>query len=456
MTEISVESLKQQILQISNPLNIITLRQESPSLYQKLKSLVCEGENVRLIISLILEDVYPNRYRKCPICGSEYKCTLAGNYPKSPRRLKRTCSSTCELTLRHKDESYSKNIGKKSVDTKNNIIIDGETMHTISARKAAETIKKRYSQEERSLQIKEGHHKTRMLKQAELKSRFNKVVFRYGLFRTLCRMYLLTYSARDLKTFYYFCKKKEEFIEQELADNDIHNMYLQYIVKDNIYYCDYCKKPFNRIIDITESKVVRTRSTYCSIDCRVAKCFPEDVRMRKSEFQKMKMAEESRRALHSAAGKLYWTINDAAAFWKNVREKMGPEGIAARTKKAIETKLQRGVISSFRKDLPEERELYRLYRNEVERLTKINRLLIEDYHIYSFGKNEYHVDHIYPISKGYLYGIPPDLISDVQNLQILWCSDNRSKSNQIIEVPTHIIDWIKCNKPELLEEMFSL
>ena len=34
MTEISVESLKQQILQISNPLNIITLRQESPSLYK--------------------------------------------------------------------------------------------------------------------------------------------------------------------------------------------------------------------------------------------------------------------------------------------------------------------------------------------------------------------------------------------------------------------------------------
>ncbi len=76
---------------------------------------------------------------------------------------------------------------------------------------------------------------------------------------------------------------------------------------------------------------------------------------------------------------------------------------------------------------------YELYRLEVERITKLADITtIENYSL----KNKYHkyeLDHIFPIRKGFTYGIPAELIGHIDNLRIIPMSENRSKSDKIID-----------------------
>ena len=47
------------------------------------------------------------------------------------------------------------------------------------------------------------------------------------------------------------------------------------------------------------------------------------------------------------------------------------------------------------------------------------------------GYNFYHLDHIYPVIEGFNNGIPPEVLANPNNLQMLWCSDNSEKSDKL-------------------------
>lgn len=57
----------------------------------------------------------------------------------------------------------------------------------------------------------------------------------------------------------------------------------------------------------------------------------------------------------------------------------------------------------------------------------------------------YHLDHIYPISKGFKNNIPPELIASIDNLRLIEWKDNVVKSNDIIEdlIPISIKNYLK-------------
>jgi hypothetical protein len=78
---------------------------------------------------------------------------------------------------------------------------------------------------------------------------------------------------------------------------------------------------------------------------------------------------------------------------------------------------------------------YDLYRKQVRNITNLQPIhLLENYEKRGNGyENEdaYHLDHIYPISKGFKNGIPPEVIGDISNLKFIHWLDNLKKSNKL-------------------------
>lgn len=56
------------------------------------------------------------------------------------------------------------------------------------------------------------------------------------------------------------------------------------------------------------------------------------------------------------------------------------------------------------------------------------------------GFHDHHLDHIFPISKGFKQGIPPETIGHIDNLRFIPWLDNFSKS---AKAPTKLSDWFK-------------
>lgn len=97
------------------------------------------------------------------------------------------------------------------------------------------------------------------------------------------------------------------------------------------------------------------------------------------------------------------------------------------------------------KEWKNRKDEYELYRLEVDRITKANDLSkLPNY----CKKNLYHryeLDHIYPIIKGFKNNIPAELIGHIDNLRIIPMSENRRKSDKIIEeiIPDVITEYIE-------------
>jgi len=71
------------------------------------------------------------------------------------------------------------------------------------------------------------------------------------------------------------------------------------------------------------------------------------------------------------------------------------------------------------------------------------------------GRDLYHLDHIFPTSRGFALEIPAELIADINNLTMLSAHDNQTKSNTIIEVPEHILVWLKENNNENYQRVLN-
>jgi len=77
------------------------------------------------------------------------------------------------------------------------------------------------------------------------------------------------------------------------------------------------------------------------------------------------------------------------------------------------------------------------YRIRVARITKVN---IKHNNINV--PDGYEVDHIFPVSYGELLGLPPHVIADINNLQIITKEDNSKKSNKCDSIPLFIQQYM--------------
>jgi hypothetical protein len=76
----------------------------------------------------------------------------------------------------------------------------------------------------------------------------------------------------------------------------------------------------------------------------------------------------------------------------------------------------------------------RLYYLKVRSITKSQNLKsLKNYDKRGNSKNNgYHLDHIYPISLGYINGLKPEQIGDINNLRYIPWKENILKSNKLI------------------------
>lgn len=98
----------------------------------------------------------------------------------------------------------------------------------------------------------------------------------------------------------------------------------------------------------------------------------------------------------------------------------------------------------------EDVKLIKRYRNSVDSITKTvirhNNIKIPD---------GYHVDHIFPVSYGRLLNIPPHVIAHINNIQILECTENIKKSNNVDYIPMFIQQYMIGITKKKLDEEFK-
>lgn len=82
-----------------------------------------------------------------------------------------------------------------------------------------------------------------------------------------------------------------------------------------------------------------------------------------------------------------------------------------------------------------------LYYKRVWQITNKQKLkTLSNYELRRGGG--YALDHIYPISMGFHYNIPPELIGNIQNLQMLPKKENESKNCKVITIPKLIQEFL--------------
>ena len=83
-------------------------------------------------------------------------------------------------------------------------------------------------------------------------------------------------------------------------------------------------------------------------------------------------------------------------------------------------------------------QLFEKYNNRVRYLTECN---LRSLNLHYDDRFNYNIDHIFPIRKGFEFGVPEELIASTDNLQIMDRKSNRQKGSKIVEVPDVILQW---------------
>lgn len=133
--------------------------------------------------------------------------------------------------------------------------------------------------------------------------------------------------------------------------------------------------------------------------------------------------------------KLNWTVERKKQFLTRVRESLG--GKWMNDYATDDTWLQRSIKlwSQGKCVHPDDRSDWYKYKSIVWKLTNRNyrqnkdRINPNGYHR-TTGGDGYHLDHIIPIHYGFINGILPTIIADVDNLQMLTWRENISKGNK--------------------------
>jgi hypothetical protein len=384
---------------------------------------------------------------ECIICGTPHKLklTTTGNFPL----LLKTCSRSCDLKRRHLDPQYSKNISNKSIETKNNTFIDGINMHLYAALKSAKTTKSRYSHEEISSYIKLGHSIKIEKTLQENTRRILNIIDYFGINRAICLSYRLNYKCNSLKLFVKFVNDIINYIKQpiEISEEDLIILFFEHLKNLKIKkICEYCGVEFNSIIikDNLSYKIINSKC--CSKSCVSKLNYKNNpnLAIETSNRMKLKLQDDEYRKVLLEYGKKGWENRNPKEWIIKYLATMGQSGIDDRTRKIQQTKFDNGHIS-FVGEL--NKSSYSEYKKSVYRFTNAQNLSILE-NIEYRSKSGYHLDHIFPISRGFCFNIPAELIGHIDNLIMIPAKENQEKSNSIIKIPEHILNWLILNDSE--------
>lgn len=408
---------------LESKLSATEFRKRYPELY-KVLSKEANDRGFKRVRELLK---YFDRYntletkRNCVTCGKEID-SVSTNY---------CCSRSCYVKMNHEKGGMTERIRKSLLEHNREIsaeerserarksyrsrIENGNAENWIP--KANETKKERLEERKRSLRIKTRERVERVIEKGKL------------------RLFLrIKFLLKNTGTTWLGPFKRELSMFKDILPEDFDYEYERVIsVKGlhNLKRCPTCDKP------------IITNSEHCSYEC--LRSNPVYIELSRKNTTEMWKRPEYRRLMEEKLRERWECLSDEEKrrWSEKMLNSMGEEGRIERKEKALQTKLQRKIISGI---YYAEKDPDRLrYDREVSVLTKKSRNDIIQESGISFGKKTYHLDHIFPVSKGYIYGIPPELIGDRRNLQVLPAQENRKKNAKITEIPEHIQAYIEEN-----------
>jgi len=171
-----------------------------------------------------------------------------------------------------------------------------------------------------------------------------------------------------------------------------------------------------------------------------------EVRKKISDYNKGKqISKRTKEKLRQSAIKQFSTpeAREAASRIRKKYFKNNPESKKLFQQKAIE-QWERFRETDEYHEWKDAQPEYKLYKMEVLRITLENDLSVLDNYSKKNLYHGYELDHIFPIREGFLYNVPPELIGGLGNLRIIPMTENRRKSNKIIEeiIPEHLQQFL--------------
>jgi len=359
------------------------------------------------------------------------------------------CGRSCQNKDMHKNmsEATKRLASKRRVKTlAQPSSVPGYTKSQLASLKAAKNtdLKKRAAKISRSKK-----EKSDMIKMKHEK-RIQNIVTKIGWIR-LGHLLLNIYGKN--RRFDHAMNSLKKIHKDLVCDIYLTNFQEYYIIINNMKpyrICEICGKKYTNH-KILMSKYQHSASRFtCSSSCRNIR----NAKFRDKKTYQKNLSDEQRSEISRKLRERHKNMSleekkiQARKRYETMKRDIvdGKTMLQRRSEKALMSKIERGIIGGY---TLKEKTQYSKYRAEVYRHTNENDLtILENYH--KRGKHNYHLDHIFPIAKGFLYGIPPHMIGDTKNLQMLPAKENKEKTDKIITIPKHIQEFINANNIKII------
>lgn len=380
-------------------------------------------------------------------------------------RHTRFCCKSCSLKHRYADPSYAENIRKKSAEKRKTWSDEYITEIHRKIREKKSGREKEISEnisagvrasEKKIRSIERQKSNNRLLKDAKMKTlvgRIQRLLDTRGHVRSVFVLFYRfnTNTSLVASLFAFIRKLRTNGVEINASDSDFLRMWVE---KNLMRNCRQCDTLFSHHVNIVDARLVVRNVWFCSDACRKQRLADPILREKLSERSKRFWQREDYRKSNSEGTRRRHAAdstekkNAIAAKRRQTNLERDPDYYKNWGRRCMLKKLENGYISSFDDEKLETE--FTIYKKEVQRYTK--RSDIKTLEGYDFrSKRGMHLDHKFPIILGFFYGIPPELIGDLDNLEFLSAQENQTKQGKYSSCSDAIEAYIRSNNITLNE-----
>lgn len=402
----------------------------------------------------------PNTLVKiCEFCVNEFT-------PKNQHT--RFCCKSCSLKHRYADPSYAENIRKKSAEKRKTWSEEfvTEIHRKIQEKKSgrekeiSENISAGIRSSEkkvRSDERRKSENRTRKeAKKKTLVGRIQRLLDTRGHIRSVFALFYRFNANTSLTAslFAFIGRLRKKGVEINASDEDFLRIWIEKNLGRLERNCRQCDGLFSHHINIDGRSLVIRNVWFCSDACRERRMADPAYRKKLSDRSKERCQREDYRKANSERTRRRHAADSPekkkaiAAKRRQTNLERDPEYYKNWGRRCMLKKLENGHISSFDDEKTDTE--YTIYKKEVQRYTNMADIKTLEGHDRR-SKRGMHLDHKFPIILGFFYGIPPELIGDLANLEFLTSQENQTKQGKYSSCSDAIEAYIHSNDITLNE-----
>lgn len=399
----------------------------------------------------------PNTLVKiCEFCAGEF---VTKNHHT------RFCCKSCSLKHRYTDPSYAENIRKKSAEKRKTWSEEFVTEIHQKIREKKSGREKEISEnisagvrasekKIRAIERQKSNNRTRKeAKKKTLVGRIQRLLDTRGHIRSVFALFYRFNANTSLTAslFAFIGRLRKKGVEINASDEDFLRIWIEKNLGRN---CRQCDALFSHHVNIDGRRLVIRNVWFCSDACREQRLADPLLREKLSERSKRFWQREDYRKSNSEGTRRRHAAdstekkNAIAAKRRQTNLERDPDYYKNWGRRCMLKKLENGYISSFDDEKLETE--YTIYKKEVQRYTNMADIKTLEGYVFR-SKRGMHLDHKFPIILGFFYGIPPELIGNIANLEFLTAQENQTKQGKYSSCSDAIEAYILSNNITLNE-----